>query len=435
MVKMGHILASRRFLPLFLVQFLGALNDNVFKNALIILITYVAATRAAMNAQLLVTVAAGIFILPFFLFSATAGQMADKYEKSTIIKHVKVVEILLMGVAVWGFYTESIFLLMTVLFLMGAQSAFFGPLKYSILPDHLAENELMGGNALIEAGTFLAILLGTIAGGLLILAGNGVFWVSVLVISCALTGWLVSFWIPKAGPAAPEVRLEWNIFQETWKIMGYVRQREDVFLAIIGISWFWLVGAVFLAQFPVYAKDILQADETVVTLFLTVFSLGIGAGSLICNYIVKDKIDGRFVPFGAIGMALFTVCLYLASYQPTLQEGALLDVWMFLQIPRHWLILASLLGIAVAGGIYIVPLYAIMQARTESSIRARVIAGNNILNALFMVFSALATLGMLALSLNVIEVFLVVALVNLPVAWMVRKIVRTQSKKRELSNE
>lgn len=428
------LLTSRRFLPLFLTQFLGALNDNVFKNALVILITYVAAAKAGMEPQILVTLAAGIFILPFFILSATAGQLADKFEKSGLIRRIKLIEILLMIAASIGFYFNSVWLLMGVLFCMGAQSAFFGPLKYSILPDHLRENELIGGNALVEAGTFLAILLGTIAGGLLILAEGGVGIVSIMVISVAALGWLASRHIPQALPPAPELKVNWNIAGETWRIMGYARENADVFLSIIGISWFWLVGATFLAQFPTFAKVVLGADETVVTFFLTLFSIGIGIGSMLCNKLLKSEVSATFVPFGALGMAAFTVLLYFASRQ--LAPGTeMLDFAAFVASPSHWLIIAALLGVAVCGGIYIVPLYAIMQSRSNPQYRARIIAANNVMNALFMVVSAIATLGLFAAGLSVTDVFLAVGLVNLPIAWMIRWIVKHQQAKRKKGEE
>lgn len=426
------LLTSRRFLPLFMTQFLGAFNDNVFKNALVILITYVAADKAGMNPQILVTLAAGIFILPFFVFSATAGQLADKHEKSRLIRVIKLVEILLMVSAAIGFYTSSVWLLMLVLFLMGAQSAFFGPLKYSILPEHLYEHELIGGNALVEAGTFLAILLGTIAGGLLILADNGVLYVSLLVFVVALAGWLSSRAIPHAAPSAPALKIHWNMAAETWRIIGFARESQDVFLAIIGISWFWLVGATFLAQFPTFAKITLGGDETVVTFFLTLFSVGIGIGSLLCNRLLKGEVSGLYVPLGAMGMAVFTIVLYFASrYLQPGADGSLLTVQGFILNPGYWWVIGALLMIAICGGIYIVPLYAIMQARSEKSHRARVVAANNVLNALFMVVSAIATLGMFSLDFTVPDVFLTVGLVNIPVALLVRRLVRKQRAKNE----
>ncbi|WP_292977863.1 MFS transporter, partial [Nitrosomonas sp.] len=251
------LLSSKRFLPFFVTQFLGAFNDNVYKNALVILITYTMAENASLNPQIMVTLAAGIFILPFFIFSAIAGQLADKWDKARLIRYVKFAEIILMGGAAAGFYLDSISLLMVILFLMGTQSAFFGPLKYSILPDQLQEEELIGGNALVSAGTFIAILLGTIIGGLLILAEQGGVIVSSIVIGIAFAGWLASLFIPPVRPAAADTIVNWRLLKETQIIIRQARQNSTVFHAILGISWFWLFGATFLSQFPTFAKDVI----------------------------------------------------------------------------------------------------------------------------------------------------------------------------------
>ncbi|HYV88518.1 MAG TPA: MFS transporter, partial [Candidatus Polarisedimenticolia bacterium] len=307
------ILKTRRFLPLFITQFMGALNDNIFKNALIILVTFRIAAETGIDGQLWATIAAGIFILPFFLFSATAGRFADKFEKSRLIVIIKVAEIAIMALAAFGFDQQNISVLMTVLFLMGTHSTFFGPLKYSILPAHLATNELLGGNALIEAGTFLAILIGTIAGGVFILTGQGIAVVSAMVLSVAVLGLLASLAIPKAPAEAPDLKLGWNIAKHTWEMTRYAAEQRDIFLSILGISWFWLIGSVYLSQFPTFSKDVLGADNNVVTLFLTAFSLGIGAGSMLCSRLLKGEISARYVPLGALGVTLFTVELYFAS--------------------------------------------------------------------------------------------------------------------------
>ena len=420
------LLTTRRFLPLFCTQFLGAFNDNVFKNALVILITYIAAEQTGVNAQVLVTMAAGLFILPFFLFSATAGQLADKYEKSRLIRMTKVMEIVLMSVAGIGFYLHHIWMLMVVLFMVGTQATLFGPLKYSVLPDHLEENELISGNAMVEAGTFLAILLGTILGGLLILADGGVAYVAAIILGLALLGWLASWYIPSAAPSAPNLHVSWNIAAETWRIIGYSRVNKDVFLSIIGISWFWLVGATFLSQFPNFAKVTLHAGAEVVTFFLTLFSVGIGIGSMLCNRLLKGEITATYVPYGALGMALFTVALYVAcQFLPTPDVTTpFITFREFIAMPSHWPVCLTLLGTAICGGIYIVPLYTIMQARSEHSHRARVVAANNVLNALFMVASAIGTLVLFEIGVSVVEVFLLVAMVNFPVAWQVNKLVK-----------
>ncbi len=427
------LLKDKRFGPLFGTQFLGAFNDNVFKNALIILITYYAAAKMGVDANLLVTAAAGIFILPFFLFSALAGQLADRYEKSQLIRYIKIAEILFMLTAALGFYMENTYMLLGVLFLMGTQSAFFGPIKYSILPDHLEESELIGANALVEAGTFLAILLGTILGGVLILKAGGVLIVSVVTIFMAVIGWLVSFKIPPAGPADANLKINFNLISETWKIVNHTRKMPDVFLSILGISWFWLIGFVFLSQFPTYGKDIIGGNEDVVTLFLTVFSVGIGIGSLLCNKLLKGEVNGNYARMGALGMSVFI--LALCYFSPTDVSDQMVTVSSFLSgFHNGWMILLSIAMIAVFGGIYIVPLYAIMQSRCEEISRSRTIAANNIINAVFMVLGALVTMQMLSLDLGIVDIFFIMAAVNIPMAFFIGRVVKVQQAKRNKSN-
>lgn len=413
----SSLLSARRFLPLFVTQFLGAFNDNLFKNAMVMLLTYRLAAESGANAQVMVTLAAGLFILPFFLFSATAGQMADAFDKAVMARWIKLAEIVLMLIAGLGFYLGHTELLFAVLFGMGVHSTFFGPIKYALLPQHLGENELLAGNAYIEAGTFLAILLGTILGGLLILHEGGVALVSGGVLLIALAGYGASRAIPAAPAPDPTLKISWKIFRETWHIIGFAREDRGVFLSIMGISWFWLVGATFLAQFPTFAKDVLAADETVVTLFLTVFSVGIGIGSILCNKLLKGVVQSTYVPIAALFMTVFMVDFYYASLAavPGSSE-ALLSAGPFLQHFANWRILIDLFCIAVAGGVYIVPLYAIMQSRGENAHRARIIASNNVLNALFMVGSALGTLFMLNQAFTIPEVFLTIALLNAVVA-------------------
>jgi len=407
------LLATRRFLPLFITQALGAFNDNVFKNALVILITYVLAERAGLDPRLMVTAAAGIFILPFFLFSATAGQLADRFDKASMIRRVKLAEILLMLGASVAFYLQSILWLMVMLFLMGTQSAFFGPLKYGILPDHLHKDELISGNGLIQAATFLAILLGTLVGGLLILAGNGLELISICVVGMALAGWFSSWFIPATGAAAPGLGISPNFLLETWRIVRYTARHRTLFIPILGVSWFWLVGATFLAQVPGFGKHVLGGDEQIVTLLLLAFSVGIGIGSLACNRMLKGRVSGAFVPLGALGISLFAVDLYFASRGVSSSAGAeLIGIQDFLSDPVNWRILVDILLIAVSGGVYVVPLNTMVQARSRQSHRARNIAAVNILNALFMVVSAVWSAVMLASGFTVPELFLYLAIAN-----------------------
>jgi acyl-[acyl-carrier-protein]-phospholipid O-acyltransferase/long-chain-fatty-acid--[acyl-carrier-protein] ligase len=415
------LLGTRRFLPLMVTQFLGALNDNLFKNALVILVTYRLAAEAGLNGQIMATLAAGLFILPFFLFSATAGRLADRFEKQKLILVIKAAEILFMAIAIAGFVTGSVTLLFIVLFLMGVHSTFFGPIKYGILPAHLHENELLGGNGLIEAGTYLAIMLGTIAGGILILTDSGIEAVSATILAVAAAGFVASLFIPRAPAEAPELTLHFNIFADTREMLRYARQRHDLFLAILGISWFWLVGATFLSQFPTFAKDVIGGDNAVVTLLLIAFTIGIAIGSLICNALLKGEVSVRFVPLAALGISLFAIDLFYASSTVLPPGGTLEGIAGFLSSFAGWRILADLILIATCGGIFIVPLYTLLQARTQPSHRSRIIAANNIWNALFMVAAALATMLLLTLHFTVPQVFLTVAFLNLIVTvWICR---------------
>ncbi|MBL4602194.1 MAG: MFS transporter [Emcibacteraceae bacterium] len=411
-----HLFKTERFLPLFITQFLGAFNDNIFKNSLVVLITYETGVRAGWDPALLVLVAAGIFILPFFLFSAMAGQYADKLEKSAMISKIKLAEIILMVLASLGFFLGNLYLLMTVLFLMGTQSTFFGPIKYGILPDHLEEDELIGGNGLIEMGTFLAILVGTIMGGLLIRTEFGIAIISILLLVVSVLGYLSSKKIPRAPSAAPDLKINYNFITETLNILGKAKAKRRVFLSIMGISWFWLYGATYLAQFPTFANEILSSNEEVVTLLLCTFSIGIGMGSMICNKLVKGMVTARFVPLASLMMTVFSVDLYFASSSVITPMsnvvGELYGAKQFLSELPNWRIIADLLGIAISGGIYIVPLYTIMQTESDAAERSRIIAANNILNALFMVVSALGSMLLFMAGYSLPEVFLAIAIAN-----------------------
>ena len=408
-----HLLKSRRFLPLFATQFLGAFNDNAYKQALVIMVTYGVIQIGGNDPRVLITAAAGVFILPYFLFSAIAGQLADKLEKSRLILFVKIMEIAVMGLAGVGFLLENVWLLMFVLFLMGTQSAFFGPLKYSILPDHLREDELVGGNALIETGTFLAILMGTIFGGMMVGVEGGLLIVAGTVMAVAAAGVAGAFFIPKAGPAAPDLKLNLNIVGESWSIVRHAAKTRAVFRSIIGISWFWAVGTIFLTQFPTFGVEIFGADESVVTLFLVAFSLGIGLGSLQCNRWLKGEVSARYVPLGAVGMALVGFDLYAAASQIPAPTGeALIGVGAFFSSLANIRVFADLVFIAIFGGFFIVPLYAIMQARSDAENRSRTIAANNIVNAGFIVAASAASAAMLWYSFTVTEVFLALAIGN-----------------------
>jgi len=407
------LLRQRRFLPFFVTQFLGAFNDNVFKNALVILVTFHISTT--LDPGLLINIAAGLFILPFFLFSATAGQMADKYEKSSYMRRIKVLEIAIMLIGAIGFVVGSVELLMTVLFLMGTQSAFFGPAKYGILPQHLREHELVGGNGLVEMGTFLAILVGTLLGGILVDSGTQGRWmVSAAVVLLALLGWLSSRHIPYAAPVDPSLRVSWNLFAETAHIVRHIAGNRTVLHGVLGISWFWLYGATFLTQLPNYTKLILHGDGTVATVLLTTFSIGIGTGSLLCERLARHRIELGLVPLGSIGLTVFGIDLAFAH--PVDASQTLVGAGAFISNSGNWRVLLDLVLISLFGGFYIVPLYALIQSRSEERYRSRVIAGNNILNAFFMVIAALLALGLLSAGLDIPQLFLTIALMNAAVA-------------------
>jgi len=408
------LLSRRRFMPMFCTQFLGALNDNIYKNSLVIFIAFGLADRAGINSSILVIMAGGLFILPFFLFSAMAGQIADKFEKSAVIRRVKLAEIVIMGLAVIGFISESVPLLMTILFLMGAQSTFFGPLKYGILPQHLQAHELTGANGLVQMGTYLAILGGTIIGGILIaIDGSGVYLVSLLVVVIAILGWYASRLIPVAAAADSSIPVDWNLFRQTWRILYQAINEKQTFIAMIAISWFWFLGASYLSLVPTYTRDVLAGDELVATLLLTAFSIGIGTGSLLCERLSRKKIEPGLVPVGALGLTLFAVDLFLVGTPELGHVATVIGPAEFLMHPVHWRILFDLTSIGFFGGIYIVPLYAMIQHRSSLEFRARTIAANNILNALFMVVSALLIIGFIKMSMTIPQIFLLVGILNL----------------------
>ena len=410
------LLKQRRFLPFFVTQFLGAFNDNVFKNALIILIAFQAAGADPSRSNLLINLSAGLFVLPFFLFSATAGQLSDKYEKSRYIRWVKLLEIAIMSAAAVGFYLGNVYWLIALLFLMGFQSTLFGPAKYSILPQHLKPEELVGGNAWIETATNLAILLGTILGGILIALPQGPHWVASVVVGLAVVGYLSSWAIPPAPPAASDLRINWNPLSETWNILCLTYQNFTVFQSVLGISWFWFLGSVYVAQLPNFTKLTLGGGEHVITLLLALFAIGIGAGSLLCERMSGHRVELGLVPFGSIGLTVFGVDLFFATPAAPPAGGELLGVLAFLSQPGSWRIVLDVVLIGMFGGFFIVPLYALVQQRSEPSHLSRVIAGNNILNAVFMVAAAIIAVVMLDRGLNIPQLLLLMAIFNAAVA-------------------
>ncbi len=436
-MNFSSLLSSRYFAPLFWTQFLGAFNDNLYKNALIILVTINAASYTSISVELLIPLSGGLFILPFFLFSALAGQLADKFEKSKLIRFIKIGEICIMLLAAIGFYFENIWYLLAVLFFMGCQSSLFGPVKYSILPQHLSEEGLLKGNAVIEMGTFLAILLGTLVGGILIMNDDyGRAYVSALVVSVAFLGWLSSQKIPLAQSVNQELTINWNIFSETFNIIRDAFKSRLIFGTIVAISWFWFVGATMLSILPLpeFIQAILQAKEQVITLLLAIFSIGIGLGSIIAGKSKTLSKSLKWIVIGAIGISLTALDLYWISAQliesNALKEAAELVSWQAMfQNPVTAHILIDILLLGASGGLYIVPLYVIIQEHSEIEFRSRTIAANNITNALFMVISAVATMLLLDNGISLHTLFALIGLSNIImfifIYWRFSKSVKT----------
>jgi 1-acyl-sn-glycerol-3-phosphate acyltransferase len=392
------LLKTRRFLPFFTTQFLGAFNDNVFKQGLIILLAYRAVEISTLPVNFRAPLCQGLFILPFFLFSATAGQIAEAWDKAVLIRLVKTLEVGIMALACAGFYANNLVFLLSALFLLGIHSTLFGPIKYSILPQALRAEELVGGNGLVEAGTSVAILIGSILGGYLItLPGDtGVHALSLAIVAVAVAGLAVSFYIPRTGVTAPDLKVNWNIASETVRNLRFIRGNRTVFLSVLGISWFWFYGVTMLSNIPALTKEVLGGNEHAVILLLTAMSVGTGIGSLLCERLSGKRVELGLVPFGAIGLTLFGVDIWFATQQHGAITAPATTLSAFLDLPGNLRVLIDFFGLGVFSGFYIVPLYALVQARSEPGYRSRVIAGNNILNALFMVVASLMAIGLLS---------------------------------------
>jgi 1-acyl-sn-glycerol-3-phosphate acyltransferase len=408
-----RLLLERRFLPFFGAQALGAFNDNVYKNVLVIIAAYQAASYTTMDPLLLANLAGALFILPYVLFSGIAGQLADRYDKALVLKIVKGAEVLIMGIAAVGFMRESIEILLGALFLMGVHSTFFAPAKYGVLPEVLRDSELVGGNAMLETGTFLAILLGTLAAGALAAQGDANAIIAALL-AIAIAGFLSSLAIPRLSPAAASLRMDWNPWRSTWSNIAAARESRTVFQSILGISWFWFYGALILAQLPLYTKLEIGGDESVVTLLLVMFSAGIGIGSLLCERLSGRQVEIGLVPFGSLGLTVFAIDLYFAT--PRDPYGTVLTAAQFLDQIGSWRVLLDLFLIGVFGGLFIVPLYAIVQQRARREAMSRIIGANNILNAVFIVAAALLAAVGLKAGLTIPQLILLTGVLNAFVA-------------------
>ncbi|MEO8023970.1 MFS transporter [Polaromonas sp.] len=411
------LLRQRRFAPFFWTQFSGAANDNLFKFAFTVMVTYQLQIGWLPPAMAGLVIGA-LFILPFLLFSATSGQLADKYDKRTLIIFVKRLEMLIMALAAWGFFSANIPILLGCTFLMGLHSTLFGPVKFAYLPHHLNERELMGGNGMVEMGTFVAILLGNVAGGLIIAIPEiGAHHVGFSCVGMALLGRLVSHYIPASPATDPGLKINWNPFTETVRNLKLAHGNLVVFRSLLGISWMWFFGAVFLSQFPSFAKEVLHGNEQVASLLLVVFSIGIGTGSLLCEVVSRRHVEIGLVPLGAIGMSVFAIDLYFASRG--LPPAPVMGLASFMAQPAHWRVLLDLMLLSLFAGLYSVPMYALIQLRAQVTHRARIIAANNILNALFMIASSVIAGILLGLGMTIPQIFLLVGLANAVVAFYI----------------
>lgn len=408
------LLSKRRFLPYFLTQALGAFNDNLYKNALLLMIAF-GGIASNDDSALLTNLAAGIFILPFFLFSPIAGQIADKMEKSQLIRWTKALEVAIMSLAAVSILAGNVWGLMALLFLMGLQSAIFGPVKFALLPQHLSQDELVGGNALVEMGTFIAILAGTICAGLLFDFENSAQWIAAGIVGFAILGLLTSRFIPEATANDPTLNINWNPFTELLNTIRQARENRAVYLSIVAISWFWFIGASYLTQFPNFSKEYLGGSTQLVTVLLTLFSLGVAAGSLVCEKLSGHKVELGIVPIGSLGMSVFGIDLWFAIDQIQVVEG--MTAMAFIENSANWRLMMDIALVSAFGGLFVVPLQALIQQRSDDKNRAQIIAANNVLNALFMVVSAGVGILLLAvLEMSIGDYFLVLAIMNLVVA-------------------
>jgi acyl-[acyl-carrier-protein]-phospholipid O-acyltransferase/long-chain-fatty-acid--[acyl-carrier-protein] ligase len=418
-----YLFKDKRFLPLFVTQFCGCFNDNLIKSALVIFVTYGIVNTALLPTAQMILLANALFISPFLFFSSIAGQIADKYERSTIVRIIKFAEFAIILIGIHGFHNQNIFTLYLSLFLMGVHSTFFGPLKYSILPDHLDKDELLSANGYVEAGTFISILIGTLLGGFY------TTWESCVIffmLAFSVIGFISSFFLPKSGNAIPDLKINMNIVQESINILKYAHSKKQVFLSILGVSWFWFIGAAFIAEIPMLSKDVFRANENVANMFLAIFSIGVGIGSFWCNKLYENEITAKYVPISAICLSIFGIDLYFAcaaNISTAASSDGLMTLGAFLANINHLRILFDLFFISAISGLYVVPLFAVMQYFSSTNYRSRVIAANNIINSIFMIASTLLLSVLFKMNFSVQSIILVISIMNMVVAIYIHRLV------------
>jgi 1-acyl-sn-glycerol-3-phosphate acyltransferase len=422
-MSLKMITSDRRFWPLFWTQFLGALNDNFLKNALVVMVTFKGFSLMGLGPSSVVALAGGVFILPFFLFSPIAGLIADKTEKSRLVRATKLWEVMIMLVGALGFYFESLSLLLAVLFMAGMQSTLFGPVKYSMIPDLVEPGELVEANAYVEMGTFLAILLGTIGGGIMISLPNGEYWIMTALLVTALVGLYTSYRVTPVKIACPDLEIEFNPIPEMGRLYGILRQSKAVFNSVLAISWFWFFGAAVLSLLPTYCKDFLGAGEQVVTCFLAMFTIGIGIGSILCEKLSFKRVELGLVPIGSLGMTIFLADLYFARPDWPITATTLLSLSEFLGTSIGIRLLVDFMLMSIFGGFFILPLYTLIQERSAPESRSRVIAANNIANSLFMVVASVFIMALHAFGYGYPQIFMTLAIMNLVAAIYIYSVV------------
>jgi len=421
------LLRDRRFLPLFITQFLGAFHDNLFKNALVVMLLYTMVITSSFDPKILVSLATAVFIIPFMLFSAIGGQLSDKYPKQQVIRSIKAAEIALACLGTMALLMGSLYLSFLTLFALGTQSAFFGPSKYAIVPQHLGQDELIGGNALLNTGTFLAILIGTIAGTVLTPLNAGVMIVCAMLIICALCGYMASRFIPEAAAKDPDLVLDFNPLRDSINITREAFAQDKIIVrSIVGVAWFYFLGALFMAQLPNFTQQVLGADERVLAFLFVIFSVGIACGGLLNDRILRGRIEARFVPYAVGGITLFAVDLFLATASREWSAGqGLVDFKAFIAAPANWRILFDMAMIAICGGLFVVPLNTMIQHHAPADHRARILAGGAVTNALFIVASSVLAAALIAVGLDIPEIFALFAALNLVAVFYLSKIPRT----------